>query len=104
MRPPQKRVFCISLARLSNDLRLAGITGYTDLYSISVSSAKVSVMKMVFSVIAVIILLGLVGSGLFMLTPYLKTDNQAFAPQTPSSHVSPRLKNIFGGLNDGFSN
>ena len=80
------------------------MVAHTDLYSITLSSAKVSVMKKVFSVIAVIILLGLVGSGLFMLTPYLKPDNQAFAPQTPSSHVSPRLKNIFGGLNDGFSN
>ena len=33
----------------------------------------------------------------------LKPNNTAFAPETPSSHVSKRLKGIFKGMESGFS-
>jgi len=41
--------------------------------------------------------------GLMKLYPYLRPTNTAFAPETPSQNVSPRLKGIFTGLGSGFS-
>ena len=52
----------------------------------------------------VIIVVVVAAAGVFLLAPHLKPKNAAFAPETPSSHVSKRLKGIFKGMNDGFSN
>ena len=35
--------------------------------------------------------------------PLLKPNTGAFAPDTPSPHVSKRLKGIFKGMGDGVS-
>ncbi|MEK9911261.1 MAG: hypothetical protein VW707_05520 [Candidatus Puniceispirillum sp.] len=42
-------------------------------------------------------------AGALYLAPYLKPNNTAFAPDSPSPHVSKRLKGIFKGMNDGFT-
>ncbi len=42
--------------------------------------------------------------GLIKIQPYLKPNNTAFAPETPSQATSPRLKGIFQGLGSSFSN
>jgi hypothetical protein len=55
----------------------------------------------------VIIVIGIcvmMGAGVYIVAPYLKPSNKAFAPETPSSTVSPRLKGIFSGMKQGFSN
>ena len=49
---------------------------------------------------AIILALGLI---IYLIVPHLKPTNDTFAPQTPSSTVSPRLKGIFKGMGDGFS-
>ena len=43
------------------------------------------------------------GLSIYFIVPHLKPKNDAFAPKTPSSSVSPRLKGIFKGMGDGFS-
>jgi len=58
-------------------------------------------MKIVFVIMTVIIV---IGSGVYFAAPYLKPSNGAFAPQTPTAEVSPRLKGIFSGMKAGFSN
>jgi hypothetical protein len=55
----------------------------------------------------IIVLIGLLlflAGGIYALIPHLKPNNTAFAPETPSSHVSKRLKGIFKGMESGFSN
>ena len=56
-------------------------------------------VKKVFSLVAIAMLI----FGLMKLYPYLRPTNTAFAPDTPSQNVSPRLKGIFNGLGSGFS-
>ncbi len=60
-------------------------------------------MRMIVKTVLVVILLILVGIGIYTLIPHLKPNNTAFAPQTPSQTVSPRLKGIFKGMGEGFS-
>ena len=52
----------------------------------------------------IIIVVAVAAAGVFLLAPHLKPKNTAFAPETPSSNVSKRLKGIFKGMNNGFSN
>jgi len=54
--------------------------------------------------ILVMLICMVMGLGVYILAPYLKPTNTAFAPETPSSTVSPRLKGIFSGMKQGFSN
>lgn len=49
-------------------------------------------------------LAALVCGGIYFAIPYLKPTNDAFAPTTPSSHVSKRLKGVFMGMKVGFGN
>jgi len=51
----------------------------------------------------IIFLVAIATGGVFLLAPYLKPTNTAFAPETPSNHISKRLKGVFKGMNDGFS-
>ena len=60
-------------------------------------------MKALLRTIVVVIIILVVGLSVYLIVPYLKPDNDAFAPKTPSSTVSPRLKGIFKGMGDGFS-
>ena len=46
----------------------------------------------------------LVCGGIYLAIPYLKPTNDAFAPTTPSSYVSKRLKGVFTGMKVGFGN
>jgi hypothetical protein len=59
--------------------------------------------KIAVRTIVLIILLLALGMGIYVLIPHLKPNNTAFAPETPSSHVSKRLKGIFKGMESGFS-
>ncbi len=52
-------------------------------------------MRMIVKTVLVVILLILVGIGIYTLIPHLKPNNTAFAPQTPSQTVSPRLMQAF---------
>jgi len=54
--------------------------------------------------ILVMLICMVMGLDVYILAPYLKPTNTAFAPETPSSTVSPRLKGIFSGMKQGFSN
>ncbi|MGC6474007.1 MAG: hypothetical protein ACON5P_05130 [Candidatus Puniceispirillaceae bacterium] len=56
-------------------------------------------VKIVFTFLAIAMLI----FGLMKLYPYLRPTNSAFAPETPSQNVSPRLQGIFNGLGSGFS-
>ena len=49
-------------------------------------------------------LAALVCAGIYFAIPYLKPTNDAFAPTTPSSYVSKRLKGVFTGMKVGFGN
>ena len=53
--------------------------------------------------IIVIMVLGAVTAGAFLVAPMLKPNNNAFAPDSPSPQVSKRLKGIFKGMGEGFS-
>lgn len=55
-------------------------------------------------VLIVVMIVIVMGFGVYVVAPYLKPSNTAFAPETPSSSVSPRLKGIFSGMKQGFSN
>ena len=54
------------------------------------------------NLIVVVGLAALIGGGIYFAVPYLKPTNDAFAPKTPSSHVSKRLKGVFSGMKQGF--
>jgi len=60
-------------------------------------------MRIALKMVATFIIIGILIFGLTQLYPYLRPNNSAFAPETPSATVSPRLKGIFNGLNSGFS-
>ena len=51
----------------------------------------------------IICMVAIATGGVLLLAPHLKPTNSAFVPETPSSHVSKRLKGIFKGMNEGFS-
>ena len=53
--------------------------------------------------IIVIMVLGAATVGTFFIAPMLKPNNTAFAPDSPSPQVSKRLKGIFKGMGEGFS-
>ena len=42
--------------------------------------------------------------GAVVVAPMLKPNNTAFGPDKPSPQVSKRLKGIFKGMGEGFSN
>lgn len=55
------------------------------------------------NLIIVMITVLVIAAGAFAAAPYLRPNNDAFAPETPSTHVSKRLKGIFKGMESGFS-
>ena len=61
-------------------------------------------MKIIKRFIIMLSLFLLIALGIYFVIPNLKPNNNAFKPQTPSHTVSPRLKGIFKGMGDGFSN
>tara|TARA_A200000113_G_scaffold212408_1_gene213870 strand:+ start:84 stop:269 length:186 start_codon:yes stop_codon:yes gene_type:complete len=60
-------------------------------------------MKALMRTCLILIIALVLGLSIYFIVPHLKPKNDAFAPQTPSSSVSPRLKGIFKGMGDGFS-
>ena len=56
------------------------------------------------NLIVVLSLAAVVAGGIYVAIPYLKPSNDSFAPKTPSSHVSKRLKGVFSGMKQGFGN
>ena len=60
-------------------------------------------MNKILKVILSLFIIAIVVVGIYFFIPNLKPNNTAFAPQSPSSSVSPRLKGIFKGMGDGFS-
>ena len=60
-------------------------------------------MRLVAKICFTLLLIAGLVFGLMKLHPYLRPNNTAFAPDTPSQTVSPRLKGIFQGLGSGFS-
>jgi len=60
-------------------------------------------MHLAIKLISTLLLLVFLVFGLMKLYPYLRPNNTAFAPETPSQTVSPRLQGIFKGLGSGFS-
>tara|TARA_B100000035_G_scaffold221434_1_gene190168 strand:- start:136 stop:321 length:186 start_codon:yes stop_codon:yes gene_type:complete len=60
-------------------------------------------MKALIRTVLIVIIAIVLGLSIYFIVPHLKPNNNAFAPQTPSSSVSPRLKGIFKGMGDGFS-
>ena len=53
--------------------------------------------------IIVIVVVVVAIAGVALIAPMLKPNNTAFAPDTPSPQVSKRLKAIFKGMGEGFS-
>ena len=53
--------------------------------------------------IIVIVVVVVAIAGVVLIAPMLKPNNTAFAPETPSPQVSKRLKGIFKGMGEGFS-
>ena len=64
---------------------------------------RLGFMKVLVRTVAAAIIILLLGLSIYLIFPHLKPNNDAFAPKTPSSSVSPRLKGIFKGMGDGFS-
>ena len=54
------------------------------------------------TVIVIMVVLAAIAGAVFV-APMLKPKNTAFAPESPSSQVSKRLKGIFRGMGEGFS-
>ena len=71
--------------------------------SLFFSLFKIKIMKALMRTCLVLIIALVFGVSIYFIVPHLKPKNDAFAPQTPSSSVSPRLKGIFKGMGDGFS-
>ena len=53
--------------------------------------------------VIVIIVVAAAIAGAVFVAPMLKPNNTAFAPDRPSPQVSKRLKGIFKGMGEGFS-
>tara|TARA_B100000963_G_scaffold225417_1_gene196635 strand:- start:157 stop:342 length:186 start_codon:yes stop_codon:yes gene_type:complete len=60
-------------------------------------------MKALMRTFLILMIALILGLSIYFIVPHLKPKNDTFAPQTPSSSVSPRLKGIFKGMGDGFS-
>jgi len=56
------------------------------------------------NLIIVILAVVVFAAGALAVAPYLRPNNDAFAPDKPSAHVSKRLKGIFKGMGSSFSN
>ena len=54
------------------------------------------------TVIAILVVVAAIASAVFV-APMLKPNNTAFAPDSPPPQVSKRLKGIFRGMGEGFS-
>ena len=52
-------------------------------------------MRIAGKILVTILVLAVLIFGLIKIQPYLKPNNTAFAPETPSQATSPRLKGIF---------
>ena len=63
----------------------------------------IGIMKTLMRTALIVIIALVVGLSIYFIVPHLKPNNDAYAPQTPSSTVSPRLKGIFKGMGEGFS-
>ena len=53
-------------------------------------------------VIVIMVVVAAIAGAVFV-APILKPNNAAFAPDSPSPQVSKRLKGIFRGMGEGFS-
>ena len=53
-------------------------------------------------VIVIMVVVAAIGGAVFV-APMLKPNNTAFAPDNPPPQVSKRLKGIFRGMGEGFS-
>ena len=53
-------------------------------------------------VIVIMVVVVAIGGAVFV-APMLKPNNTAFAPDSPPPQVSKRLKGIFRGMGEGFS-
>jgi len=56
------------------------------------------------NLIILFLALVVIATGAVIISPYLRPNNDAFAPQQPSTHVSKRLKGIFKGMEGSFGN
>ena len=54
------------------------------------------------TVIVIIVVVASIAGAVFV-APMLKPNNTAFAPESSSPQVSKRLKGIFKGMGEGFS-
>ena len=54
------------------------------------------------TVIVIMVVVAAIAGAVFV-APMLKPNNTAFAPDRPSPQVSKRLKGIFKGMGEGFS-
>ena len=54
------------------------------------------------TVIVIMVVVAAIAGAVFV-APMLKPNNIAFAPDNPSPRVSKRLKGIFRGMGEGFS-
>ena len=54
------------------------------------------------TVIVIMVVVAAIAGAVFV-APMLKPNNTAFAPDSLSPHVSKRLKGIFKGMGEGFS-
>jgi len=54
------------------------------------------------TVIVIMVVIAAIAGAVFV-APMLKSNNTAFAPDSPSPKVSKRLKGIFQGMGEGFS-
>ena len=54
------------------------------------------------TVIVIMVVVAAIAGAVFV-APMLKPNNNAFAPDRPSPQVSKRLKGIFKGIGEGFS-
>ena len=54
------------------------------------------------TVIVIMVVVAAIAGAVFF-APKLKSNNTAFAPDSPSPEVSKRLKGIFKGMGEGFS-
>ena len=54
------------------------------------------------TVIVIMVVVAAIAGAVFV-APMLKPNNTSFAPDSPSPQVSKRLKGIFKGMGEGFS-
>ena len=61
-------------------------------------------MKTFLTILAYLLVIMGLGLGLYAIFENFRSTNKISETQVPSSNVSPRLKGIFKGLGEGFSN